>query len=145
MNNWIKALFVIAWHGLKNDGSLIEDNGASYDWLIERDLTKVISKNLFDKLDLVKDFKTYHIWFDKDVSRDAKVSKVNRICKKEWYDYKNSILIEIHTNTWWGTWSETLGYLGHKWNDELCNTLLVNVASATWLSNRWLKDWKLMI
>lgn len=130
----IKAIFILAWHSKYNPW-------ATKDWLIERDLVKNIAYQLSLKLDDIEDFTTYIIWIE-DLSLNGKVDIVNIICKNNWYNVENSILIEIHTNAWWGTWVEALGYSEYKQFIELSNNILDETRKTTWLRNRWIKKWE---
>jgi len=130
----IKAIFIIAWHSKFNPWA--ENN-----WLIERDLVKEISTDLYNKIKNVKDIDIILIWID-EVSLESKTELVNKICKDNWYTLENSLLIEVHTNAWWGTWIESLIY---DWYDpayNLSKDLIINTIKTTWLKNRWVKEWK---
>lgn len=141
MNKSVSAIFVVAWHGLKNDGSGIKDNGASYDWLIERDLVKEISKELYDKL-YWHISNLYLIWQSEDLALDTKFNDIQAICKSQWYNTTNSLLISIHTNSAKGTGVEILSFLWYQPTQRFSDILLKHTSKTTWLRNRWLKDWK---
>ncbi len=129
----MKAIFIVAWHSKYNPWAS----------LFEREIAKNIAIKLRMKL-LNKWLEIFLIWIE-DISIQDKIIKVNDVCKEYWYTYKNSLLIEIHSNstknpnTW--TWTEALIWNWYQEAENIANILLKNTTKLNWLKNRWVKNW----
>jgi len=131
-----EAIFLEAGHWLNNYWQ--NDNGAISDWLVERELTKQIVNELYNKL-VKKNIYIECIWEEQDLSLNSKIWIINNICEDEWYNSNNSILLSIHINAWWWEWIETFTY--KDWKDWLWywNKILLNLSETTWMKIRWAK------
>jgi len=136
MNKNILAIFLEAGHWLNNYWQI--DNGAISDWLVERELTKQIVNELYDKLAIL-DIEVFWIWDEIKSNLNDKVEQINDICYEKWYNSNNSILLSIHINAWWWEWIETFTY--KDWEEWLWywNKILLNLSETTWMKIRWAK------
>ena len=129
----LKALFIVAGHSDKSPW-------AYYDWLSERDLNIEIAENLTDRLlenDL--DFKIIPVWIYTNLSLQEKINTINDICKRNWYNLDNSLLLSIHINAGGWTGVEWFSYNDYIEGKDYCKVLVDSVVKETGLRNRGAK------
>lgn len=134
----IKSIMILAWH---SEWIKWANPWAEYNWLKERQLVKVIAEQVERKLKfLLSTIRIYWIGISKEVTLKDKVTRINYLCSKYWYNLNNSLLIEIHCNIWWWTWVEILWFNNYWDFKNFWDALASNISKTTKLNNRGLKN-----
>lgn len=131
-----KNIILVAWHGKNSNGS--DDNGASKDWLVERELTVAITKQLFE---LCSDLEqpTSMFWVNEKLSLNEKIDKINLDNRISGNTTEDTILLSIHINSGGGEWLESFSYKRWPKGLELWQVVLNNIATQTGQPIRWAK------
>lgn len=123
-----KKILLVAGHGKSSNGS--NDNGAYYDWLVERELTLVITNSLRD-LFIENNIAFNSYWVLTKLSLNEKIKDINEENKVKWNIKEDTILLSIHINSGGGDWIESFSYKRWEKGLELWQVILNNIATQT--------------
>ena len=110
------------------------DQWAVANWTTERkevlELASDIHK-IYLQINEFKNIPVYHMWTaDNPESLRERCSKINRICRENWYNRSNSILISCHLNAWGGRWVEAWYETGKLDSHDLWNDISEAVSNC---------------
>jgi N-acetylmuramoyl-L-alanine amidase len=132
----LKAIFVVAGHGLKGGNT---DPGAVAKGTTERAEVVEIANELVyllknqPKLGPVYKF---DIGVDANLTLDGKVAQIESICKKYGLNQYNSLLVSVHVNAGGGTGSEAWYYTNSRQGRALGSNLAQEVSRFTGIPYR---------